>query len=325
MKTKKLIRLCLILCVLGLLLSGVGFLGGGMDYIKNTDINSWDVSENANAPKYALDKTKLEKLSSLNVSMDNLDFVVKPSGDDNFYLSYKISGGYKEAPLSYNVSDGCLSISENSRNSQDSIVYIDVNFLINTFTSDTNSQKSNEVVLYVPEGTTLTDSTIDLEDGALVLSQLAFTNSTIEADYGDVVGNDLTLSGSKLLTNDGDMVLSATNCQNTTIQSDYGSITLNGNHLSDSTVTTNEGDIDASSLRCEKAVNVSSDYGDIVLALSNPENLAITADSDYGDIVPSFIQGTLTTGSDKAHFTNNLTNATGSLTVKTNYGDIVLK
>ncbi len=304
MKTKKLIRLCLILCVLGLLLSGVGFLGGGMDYIKNTDINSWDVSENANAPKYALDKTKLEKLSSLNVSMDNLDFVVKPSGDDNFYLSYKISGGYKEAPLSYNVSDGCLNISENARSS--SIVYIDVNFLINAFTSDTITQKNDEVVLYVPEGTTLTDSAIDLEDGALVLSQLAFTNSTIEADYGD-------------------MVLSATNCQNTTIQSDYGSITLNGNHLSDSTVTTNEGDIDASSLRCEKAVNVSSDYGDIVLALSNPENLAITADSDYGDIVPSFIQGTLTTGSDKAHFTNNLTNATGSLTVKTNDGDIVLK
>lgn len=323
MKTKKLIRLCLILCVLGLLLSVVGFLGGGMDYIKNTDINSWDVSENANAPKYALDKTKLEKLSSLNVSMDNLDFVVKPSGDDNFYLSYKISGGYKDAPLSYNVSDGCLNISENARSS--SIVYIDVNFLINAFTSDTITQKNDEVVLYVPEGTTLTDSTIDLEDGALVLSQLAFTNSTIEAGYGDVVGNDLTLSGSKLLTNDGDMVLSATNCQNTTIQSDYGSITLNGNHLSDSTVTTNEGDIDASSLRCEKIVNVSSDYGDIVLALSNPENLAITADSDYGDIVPSFIQGTLTTGSDKAHFTNNLTNATGSLTVKTNDGDIVFK
>lgn len=238
---------------------------------------------------YNQEKTQLEAFTAIEADLSLSDLEVRPSGDDHAYLEYHIDAPVDSTPLEATVKNNVLTLHD---------------------WSDTNntgiSQVVGNVLGWLPYGE---HRTLDESSIILYLPQSTLERCDIDMDLGE-----LSIDG--LNANAVDLSLSV------------GNLSLANCAFASSDIDLDLGDITADNMTLTGENSMSLSTGDLTLGLTNPDALNINADVDLGSInvTDRYLGGFSSDDGDSGnHFNQTRENASGSLTLSANLGDITLK
>lgn len=83
-KTKNFLIIGTVFCALGTVLFASGIAAGGREYIKNTDLNTYNgsfSSEKSDSNHAILEKEKIDSFQNLNADLKHMDFSIRESDD----------------------------------------------------------------------------------------------------------------------------------------------------------------------------------------------------------------------------------------------------
>lgn len=237
---------------------------------------------------YNQEKTQLDAFTAIEADLSLSDLEVRPSGDDHAYLEYHIDVPINSTPLEATVKNNVLTLRD----------WVDTN---NTGIS----QVVGNVLGWLPYGE---HRTLDESSIILYLPQRALERCDIDMDLGE-----LSIDG--LNANAVDLSLSV------------GNLGLSNCAFASSDIDLDLGDITADNMTLTGENSMSLSTGDLTLDLVNPDAISINADTDLGTVhVASRYTGNLYgDADDSSHFTQTRDNASGSLTLYADLGDITLK
>lgn len=266
-------KICLIVgmsCTLaGAVLCGAGYIGHGLDYVKAADLNTLNGSARKDTGSLAvLKKTKIDSFRKLDISLDSLGLKILPSKDDNCYISYITTNSSASKPVNWEVKDSTLTLSENTGNTSNHYVHVDIGFLLELLQQDSNHTPDDDTVcLYLPEKMLLSDT-------------------TIKSSFGDVLLSGLSTQKATVSLSDGELEVQNCKFKSSTFTSDFGDIDMTSSDLTDCTITLSDGDIDCEDLIFNRKNSISNEFGDISVDGKRQQLSAITltADTDLGDI-----------------------------------------
>ena len=243
---------------------------------------------------WSLEKTRIDPVHKLQINLEYIDFEIRPSGDDNYYLEYQLDGDEVgpeyENPLTYQVSGDTLSVKEEYE-SGSYHVHVDIGFLSGLYSDKEVHDYRNVVTLYVPEDSAFAESTIVLGDGDM------------DADGLNVRDTDITL--------------------------DYGDLSLADSTLAACNISMSDGSVEATGLSIEEAVQIKSNYGDVDIQLASEcaDDISLDLSAVYGDVeVAKNIQGDKMMDSDEdiVRFERD-TGSSGTLKIVMEDGNIKLR
>lgn len=330
-KTRKLLITGSVLCALGLVLFGSGMAAGGKDYIANTDLNSYNGSTSSkdDGSHAVLEKTKIDSFSNLNVDFRHIDLAVRESEDDNFYLSYNVETTKGIIPVSWQVNNDTLNLSETNGHVTSGYVHIDVGFLKDLLTVHHVSDdiSDNQVVVYIPRNQKLDSFSCQIDEGDLKLDAMNCQNFTLESKQGDLTLENLTVENGSVSDKEGDVSISESSLNNLELDCSAGDLTMKSSSFSDSTLTLSMGDVDGTEVSFDNNCQISTKMGDIELSIpeKNLSDLALSLDTNMGDIdVPLNLSGYLITDDDKNAYEKKNISTSNVLTVQSDSGDITV-
>lgn len=307
------------LCLIGILLFGIGFASGGTTYVHATNLNSMNAQSGKNSKEnnFKLEKTELSDFDSLDVNLKDSDFNIKESPNEKSYIEYVQKTKKAKNPLSYSVKNNTLTLRENGNSGASYHVSVDISFLqaiLNGKNPDNYTEGkydyANYVTLYLPKNKLLSSAKINLNYGDLLLKNAAFDTTDIKLADGDLTADTFTAGN-------GDIALS------------YGDCSLDHSSLGNVKITSDDGDISADNLTLTGSTNLSLSYGDaeITLTDSTKEKTGYDLSTDYGDIHTSKITGNKTSKNDgdTNKFQADSKDGTTNLTVTSADGDIIIK
>ncbi len=297
-------------CAVGTVLTAVGMLTGGKQYVQAADINTLrgDARKTDSDSLAVLDKQKISNVQALDLALDNLDLKIVPSDDACCYLSYRIAATDGEAPLTYTVQNGTLHLKENDAVQPQ--VHIDVDFLTDFLTFGRLPEDDNDaqtVILSVPKSQ---------------LKQL-----DIRSSYGDISMRGISAARGSIRCDNGDISLNNCQLSQLTLNNDYGDIDLERCTLDTAAVQLSNGGFDAQETAFSGENSITSSYGDVSVSdtLANLQALTIQASTTYGEIsVPDGLRAQIrqTTDDELTDYCHSGTG--GSLRVQADNGDIEL-
>lgn len=297
-------------CAVGTVLTAVGMLTGGKQYVQAADINTLrgDARKTDSDSLAVLDKQKISNVQALDLALDNLDLKIVPSDDACCYLSYRIAATDGEAPLTYTVQNGTLHLKENDAVQPQ--VHIDVDFLTDFLTFGRLPEDDNDaqtVILSVPKSQ---------------LKQL-----DIRSSYGDISMRGISAARGSIRCDNGDISLNNCQLSQLTLNNDYGDIDLERCTLDTAAVQLSNGGFDAQETAFSGENSITSSYGDVSVSdtLANLQALTIQASTAYGEIsVPDGLRAQIrqTTDDELTDYCHSGTG--GSLRVQADNGDIEL-
>ena len=135
--------------------------------------------------------------SSVSVFLNNYDLTVLTSTDDNAYLSYDVEKVKNKLPLTWEIKDDTLALTE-EKGKCTTVHTREVAGFRKTVTH------RNQVTLYLPKGTTLQECKLLLGLGDLQLTGMHTQTLDLRAMAGDVTLTDLSAENVQLCTRDGD-------------------------------------------------------------------------------------------------------------------------
>lgn len=329
--TKIILAVALAMCLIGGVLLLVGIYSGGRNYLESSYLDS---SSKDGYKIYSMDKTKIDNFNSVDVDLSNCDVTMKPSEDNHFYLSYQVYGKKTANPFSYEVKDNTLSMKEVS---DYHYVHIDTSFLtrlfLNSGSLDSIFNMQNKATIYVPEGTSLEEASVSIDDGDLYAEGLNCKNIQFELSYGDFTLKNMTFETGTINMDDGDLNITDVNAQNFNFHIAYGDAVLKDSTLNQTTVEMNDGDfcLDNTTLTGESNFQIS--YGDAEIRMDENQlrSLTLHFTTDYGDItLPKkeiSMKGTLShyNDDDLVQYDRTGSNPDAVLTIECNDGDIIIK
>ena len=171
-------------CVCGVVLLGIGAASGGSKYVKEADLNRLEGSAKRSDNEAVLEKTKLDDLDSVDISMSDMNLQVVSSDDQFCHISYQASDQKKE-PISYQVEDGKLTIQENSNDGK-SYYHVEIGFLSGLLSGSPLTTDENVVTLYVPEGQKWKMANIKSDMGNVLLNGCEIEKGNVQTDSGDM-------------------------------------------------------------------------------------------------------------------------------------------
>lgn len=247
-------------CLLGGIFYGIGKYSGGGNYVKETDMDSFDGKTRRNIIE--LDKEKMEEFQKIKVDFENFDLVIKSSGDDSCYLSYRLIEKKNENPLSYGVEGDTLRLKE-ERGGASYYIHVDLNFL--TQNADGEGNDIDVVTLYVPGEKTFEDCRFEIRDGDMQIETLKSKNMDILLNSGDLSCRDMEFSKMLVEMEDGDFeAREITVSGEAEIENRSGDVDIRfageSGGRTEITARTESGDMEAASSL--KGVKKSDDYGD---------------------------------------------------------------
>ena len=297
-------------CAVGTVLTAVGMLTGGKQYVQAADINTLrgDARKTDSDSLAVLDKQKISNVQALDLALDNLDLKIVPSDDACCYLSYRIAATDGEAPLTYTVQNGTLHLKENDAVQPQ--VHIDVDFLTDFLTFGRLPEDDNDaqtVILSVPKSQ---------------LKQL-----DIRSSYGDISMRGISAARGSIRCDNGDISLNNCQLSQLTLNNDYGDIDLERCTLDTAAVQLSNGGFDAQETAFSGENSITSSYGDVSVSdtLANLQALTIQASTTYGEIsVPDGLRAQIrqTTDDELTDYCHSGTG--GALRVQAYNGDIEL-
>ncbi len=273
--TKQLLIVSSILIIAGIVLMMTGILLGGFPGVK---ITKDGISSTAVAEQNILPKTKLETVTKLNVQLDSIaasaDFVIKPSGDEHFYLEYTLDANFDE--LEYKMEGQTLTLSRKPLNS---IMVVNLNFF--------HPREKNEITLYVPQdagfddisirhsgelsifGLSLTAGNVLLEnsEGKIEIDKLDSDTLMLEMDEGKITAANLEADGLSVSDSYGTCNFTNLSCKNAKFALDNSTLNLDAKSLGTLDCTAEYGDITLTLPGAADTYNyeISVDYGTLVL------------------------------------------------------------
>lgn len=238
---------------------------------------------------YNQEKTQLDAFTAIEADLSLSDLEIRPSGDDHAYLEYHIDAPVDSTPLEATVKNNVLTLHD----------WVDTN---NTGIS----QVVGNVLGWLPYGE---HRTLDESSIILYLPQSALERCDIDMDLGELSIDGLNANAIDLSLSVGNLGLSNCAFASSDIDLDLGDITA-----------------DNMTLTGENSMSLST--GDLILGLTNSDTLNINADVDLGSInvTDRYLGGFSSDDSDSgSHFNQTSDNASGSLTLYADLGDITLK
>lgn len=351
------------MCVFGGVLFGIGAISGGSDYVKATDLNRMDGSQDTERMK-VLQKTELEDLNGIEIDLESSDLRIELSQDDHYYLSYQIS---TEKEVTYEVADGVLHFSEQSKD-KFHFIQIDISFLSALFGDGDMEQYEEYVVLSVPEEKAMESCHITLDDGDMEAEGLNSKDINTVLESGDLKINNASLEGGRIVLKDGNMQADHTNASKTDLELSYGdltmgtsqwtegricledgdfnmdevtvsqteielrfgNITINDSEWESSAAILEDGDMETKGVQFLGENSVKSDSGDVTLGITREciETLSLRCDTDSGTIdLGTELSGQIIESGedDTSHYQRIFENADQTLTVQCMDGDITIQ
>lgn len=322
--TKAVLTAGVLLCVLGGGLYAIGRYTGGKEYVKNAD------AENSKMETVTLDKKKLEKIQKMEADIEDADFEIEPSKDDSFYLSYNLEKRKGKNPLTYEVEEGVLKLTEEGGYDSSVYVHVDLNYLGKLVGDKKAEVHKNVITLYVPAEKPLEDCKLSLGDADMSIVGLRSKNTDISSSWGDLTIKNSEFDNSTISTGDGDMNISDLVCKELNLCSESGDIQFKGSELDNAVITLNDGDLQAKEVTLSGEVTIKDETGDvdISLAAESAENTEIEARTEWGDIVVSkSLDGTKYSDDydDTSEYQRHIKTAVGYLNIRCEDGDISIK
>ena len=183
-KTKNFLIIATVFCALGTVLFASGIAAGGREYIKNTDLNTYNgsfSSEKSDSNHAILEKEKIDSFQNLNADLKHMDFSIRESDDENYYLSYNVETVKGIIPVSWQVENSTLNMSEKNGKTASGYLQIDIGFLQEFLTdghvSDDTDMLENQIIVYIPHEQTLENFSCQMNKGDFTLDSLNCQNS----------------------------------------------------------------------------------------------------------------------------------------------------
>ena len=309
-KTKNFLIIGTVFCALGTVLFASGIAAGGREYIKNTDLNTYNgsfSSAKSDGSHAILEKKKIDSFQNLNASLKHMDFAVRESEDENYYLSYNVKTVKGVIPVSWQVADGTLNLSEKNGKSASGYMQIDIGFLQEFLTdghvSDNADIIENQIILYIPRDQTIENFSCQMNQGDFTLDSLNCQNLQLQASTGDISLKNLHAKGGTISDKEG---------------SDF----------TDSTLSLSSGDAELSDVSFNNNCQITSKMGDVELSVpeKNLSTLVFSLDTNMGDIdIPDELNKKVVSTDNNASNGQKSSDSQNHLTVKSDYGDISIR
>lgn len=303
--TKIILLITVIICIVGSILLGIGYVGGGLQFFAKADANGTNYDS---LKVYSMEKTRLEDFSNINIDCSDMDLEILPSNDSFCYLTYELHSNKKENPFQYSVQNGTLTIKESSGLRSGTFIHINYGFLarlfIDGFSVDDDIDYENTATLYIPVGKTMDAAAISLGDGDLNINNFSSKQLNLELSFGDSVLTNTTMDESEITLGDGDLIVNQFTGQKLKMVLSFGDLILKNSSVADIDFNLSDGDLSINHLTAQNT-NIQSSYGDV--QLNNSSLHQMTAKMDDGDLT---MNNTLVTGQ------SNLTLSYGEADVK---------
>lgn len=237
---------------------------------------------------FSQEKTQLDPFTAIEADLSISDLDIRPSGDDHAYLEYHIDAPVDSNPLDVTVQNNVLVLRDWYDTKNIGVSQVVANVLGWLPYSGHRSLDESSTILYLPQAT-LERCAIDLDLGELSIDGL------------NANAVDLSLS--------------------------VGSLKLSNSTFGGSDIDLDLGDITADNMTLTGDNSISLSTGSLSLNLANPDALNISADTDLGTVhVASRYTGNLYgDAGDSSRFSQTRANASGSLTLSADLGDITLE
>ena len=275
---KRFFIVCAIAVGLGLLLSVVGYVTGGVRNLdKMSDRYEWFDVGYANMTYMQLDEGTT--FDAIEVK-GSVDVVICRGNTEKARLRFDKN----YTPPQLEVVDGVLKVSADVG---------DDHALVNFRFGDSMPL----VEIYVPEGKTLRDINIDSDYGDVNIENVSAGNIKIEEDYGDMDFVSVDCVSLRIISDAGDIDAEDLKCGGLYIDSDLGDIDISGEFTGTTEIRSDSGDIELDTALAEALYSVDADvdvgelsigeseydYMDKRITVGSGENL-IKIVSDCGDV-----------------------------------------
>jgi hypothetical protein len=285
-------------CLIGAVLVGYGTATGGFETLMTTGGSS-------QSSKF---HTKnLDKFDKIVIDSNAYDITIATEKIDKPVISYYTDD---KIPVSYEVTDGTLSVSEKSKwmTKRWGINFLTLSDFIN-LKQYGNISTPRTMIISVPEGTDLDSLKVSLKVGSLTLNDIKTKETDITLATGEFIGDNVKLNNGQLTLQVGNANLQDSSLSNFTTTLNMGSFNLNSGTITDTVSDLSVGSYDANLVTFKKSNTISVDTGDTDINLA-AYDLNVKVKSNIGE----------------SDITDNLTNSTeNTLTITNSIGDITVQ
>jgi len=272
--TKILIKASLALTVVGAVLMMIGHLLGGragVAFSRNGVVSPYTDQE-----PYIMKKTKIDAFTDTEIKIGSYaDVQILPSGDDDFYLEYRLDGDYGE-PL-WKVRDDTLALTHTGRQPG-------FGFAVNFFYIGNREVLQNaEVKLYIPEGEKMGRLEVYNDFGDFSVEDLNFGDAKLDISYGDARLRDVSFRNLELGMESGDLKAESVTAEDVSLKNEYGNVTLKEITAEKAEAKLESGALKADSFTCD-TLTAKVDYGNVELDGFSAETAEFTLESGNLDL-----------------------------------------
>lgn len=272
---KKVFKFSIVILILGFVLLFSGIQIGGIDYLADVDIDSYNLYKNKKINKYTMD---LGKISSVEVQFISSNFEIRKSENGKNYIEY-----FSENEEDYSIKlDGenlfieCLKREEGIGLNLNSFK----NFLINGKVSN------NPFVLYLSENE-LENLSFSNFSGNVDISDVNLRNININQKSGTCKLKNLKSENIELLNSAGNIYLDNVNNSNYfSSKSKEGNIKFKNSKFHLCKIEQKDGNVNFSNVEISQFLKVEKNSGNIKCSLVYDENVNYDLDleSKVGNI-----------------------------------------
>ena len=253
--------------VVGLTLTGIGFIAGG-----NQPIHFDSDGIHVGSGKVIDGKTEtlsqeLESFSSINTDLDFYDVDLIPS--DKYAIEAVFNSEYGKPD--FRIENDTLIVEDKDHKK------FNINIDIFGFTNRNNMS----VKIYYPKTAKLKDVVIHVDASNMSIENLTAENAEFELDLGKLEISNISAKNIKVEMDSGDCTMSKITADDLNVANDLGKTTLDGGKLKTLEIKADSGDVSIS--------DVTVDYGDLNLDLGkltakNLDSNGLMVKNDSGDI-----------------------------------------
>ena len=131
----------LTLCAVGMVLSTAGYFAGGNFNDSSGHVYISGGTDSARKNLEVMEKQQMNAFTKLNVDFQNFDLDIRKSGDDCYYMEYRLEKGGNENPLTWENKGGELTLQETSGGKGSYYISYDLGNLLH----HTETQKQEEI------------------------------------------------------------------------------------------------------------------------------------------------------------------------------------
>jgi len=227
--TRNALRLAVIFIPIGILLIIVGVFTGAK---RGVYIESGKIILNGDKD-FNYENYDITDIKNISVDVSNAKIIIKESSNQNFGIDVNLTSIAEDPTVS--VDNNTIKIEKNSK----------IGF--NIFSWDFGSLfdgSSNEVIIFVPKGTSLNEVTLNTNNGKIEVTDLNANTLKADTSNGGITTNNVGISNNtSLTTSNGEVDIAGTFSNTTYAKTSNGKVIGEGTFKGKTTVKTSNGAI----------------------------------------------------------------------------------